>query len=390
MSEEWRNWSGALACKPAELVRPVDERGIVESVQRAGRLGLSVRAVGTGHSSMPLVETDGMLLSQEADQGLEAADPDALEAVARGGSKINRLSHELLERGLALENQGDIDVQALGGAIATATHGTGETLGNLSTHVHGLRLVSADGSLLEIDGSDPDRLRGARVSLGLLGIVSSVRLRVLPAYRLHERSWRVPIEQCLDELAQQIARNRHFEFFWFPGADRAEMKTLNPTRAGPEEVAGLRGERIGWSADIISSVREMRFHEMEYSVPAGAGPACFREVRARMRERHPEVQWPVEYRTVAADDAWLSPHSGRASVTLSIHQDGRLPHREFFLDVEPILLAHGGRPHWGKVHGASRAVLRERYPHWDRFCRLRAELDPRGRFLNDHLRGLFA
>jgi FAD/FMN-containing dehydrogenase len=335
-----------------------------------------------------------VLLSQEGDQGLVSADPGALEAVARGGTKIHRLSHELLARGLALENQGDIDVQALAGAIATATHGTGRTLGNLSTYVLGLRLVLADGSVIEIDERDPGRLPGARVSLGLLGVVSSVRLRVLPAYRLRERIWRVPIEECLSQLEQHIARNRHFEFFWFPHADKAEMKTLHPLDqgeggAGEEPAADGVRERIGWSADIISSVRELRFHEMEYALPAEAGPACFREVRSRMRERHPEVVWPVEYRTVAADDAWLSPHCGRASVTLSIHQGAGLPHREFFLDLEPILRAHGGRPHWGKFHGVPPDRLRELYPDWDRFCRLRSELDPDGRFLNDYLRGLF-
>jgi FAD/FMN-containing dehydrogenase len=100
------------------------------------------------------------------------------------------------------------------------------------------------------------------------------------------------------------------------------------------------------------------------------------------------VVWPVEYRTVAADDAWLSPHQGRASVTISIHQDARLPFRELFLDLEPILRAHGGRPHWGKFHSATGATLRALYPEFERFARLRAELDPQGLFLSEPLRAL--
>jgi FAD/FMN-containing dehydrogenase len=129
---------------------------------------------------------------------------------------------------------------------------------------------------------------------------------------------------------------------------------------------------------------------MEYSVPAEHGPACFRALRSRMRERHPEVVWPVEYRSLAADNAWLSPAYERDTVTLSVHQDGRLPFEDFFADVEPILANVGGRPHWGKVHTLGQRELQERYPRFDAFCERRQQLDPKGRFLNDYLRGIFA
>jgi FAD/FMN-containing dehydrogenase len=386
--EEWRSWSGALSFQPAERVRAGSEEEVTEAVRKAALGGRPVRPLGAGHSSMPLVETGGVLLSLDDGPGVETADAGALEAVTWAGATVHRVSHELLVHGLALENQGDIDVQCFAGAIGTGTHGTGATLRNLSSQVCALRLVTADGSVVEMDERDPERMRAVRVSLGALGIVTRLRLRVLPAYRLHERVWRVPIEECLDGLQAHITGNRHFEFFWFPSADRAEMKTLNPTQADPAEAADRKGERIGWSADIISSVRDIRFHEMEYSLPEAAGPDCFREVRKAMRERHPDVIWPVEYRTVAADDAFLSPHQGRPSVTISIHQDGRLPFREFFLDLEQILRARGGRPHWGKFHTATAEELRALYPDWERFRSVRAELDPEGRFLNAHLKAL--
>ncbi len=94
--------------------------------------------------------------------------------------------------------------------------------------------------------------------------------------------------------------------------------------------------------------------------------------------------WPLEYRTVAADDAFLSPAHGRATVAISVHQDGRHPFREFFSDVEPILLEHGGRPHWGKFHSVGADVLAGRYPDWDRFQAVRRRLDPKGT-QNPHL-----
>jgi FAD/FMN-containing dehydrogenase len=240
------------------------------------------------------------------------------------------------------------------------------------------------------EDENPELLRAARVSLGLLGVISAARLRLLPAYRLHERVWQEDPTDCLRQLDRRIEENRHFEFFWFPKPDRMEMKTLNPTDAEPSDLLDIEGERIGWSCHIISSVRDMKFHEMEYSVPAEAGPECFREVRARMQEKHGDVMWPVEYRTLAADDALLSTASGRPTVTISVHQDGRLPFRDFFADVEPIFDAYRGRPHWGKIHTKSRDELAALYPGYDDFCAVRARLDPQGRFLNDYLRQFFS
>ena len=387
---EWENWAGSVRCRPARFAEPASEPELQQLVRQAARDGHRVRVVGTGHSFMPLVTTDGVLVSLDRLAGIESSDGDALEAMVWAGTKIRALGEPLLALGMALENQGDVDVQSVGGALGTGTHGTGRTLRNLSSQAVALRLVTADGELVECSAErDPDLFRAARVSLGLLGVTSAVRLRLLPAYRLHERICSADTETCLAELVDRIAENRHFEFFWFPGPDRVEMKTLNPTEAAPNELPDVPGERIGWSCHIISSVRELKFHEMEYSVPAEAGPDCFREVRARIREKHPEVVWPVEFRTLASDDADLSPAEGRETVTISVHQDGRLPFRDFFADVEPIFRSHRGRPHWGKIHTCSAEQLRALYPRWDAFGAVRRGMDPEGRFLNDHLRGLF-
>ncbi|MBU6281605.1 oxidoreductase, partial [bacterium] len=109
----------------------------------------------------------------------------------------------------------------------------------------------------------------------------------------------------------------------------------------------------------------------------------------RMRSRHGHVEWPVEFRTLAADRSWIGPASGRATVTISLHQGADLPCEEFFRDCEPIFLAHGGRPHWGKRHFRDGAWAREAYPSWERFAALRRELDPHGTFLSKPLRPLF-
>ena len=389
MSERWANWAGSVACDVAGLPRPRSEAEIAEWVRRASAEGRTLRVVGTGHSFTPLVATSGYVMSLDEWSGLESHDASMMEATARAGTKLSALGRELRAVGLATANLGDIDVQSIGGALGTGTHGTGRSLSNLSAQVAALRLVLASGEVVECSAAkDRDLFSAARVSFGALGVVSAARFQLLPAYRLHERVLRRPLAETLERLADDVAGNRHYEFFWFPKRDFAECKLLNPTAEGPESIAGRKHERIGWSADILPSVRELRFHEMEYAVPAESGPACMREVEARIRARWSDVEWPVEYRTLRADDAWLSPAHERDTVTISIHQDARLPHEALFADLEPIFREHRGRPHWGKLHSRTAEDLFALYPRFTEFCALRRSLDPRGVFLNGHLRKL--
>lgn len=404
----WSNWSGNVTCQPRRIVAPADEDDLRTAVRGAAREGLAVRVAGTGHSFTPLVATDGLLLTLSRWTGIESHDPSRGTVTVRGGTTLHDLGEALLDRGLAMANLGDVDVQTVAGAIGTGTHGTGRTLANLSTNVAGLRLVTAASGVLDLrEGERDDLLQAARVSLGTLGVTSTVTLRVVPAFRLHERVWHEPIAVCMGRLAERIADNIRYEFFWFPATDEAECKTLNPTDRLPDAdhpslVMGtppssapgaprvpVERERVGWSARVIPSVRARRFNEMEYAVPAAAGPACFGAVRARMLERHADVQWPVEYRTLAGDHAWLSPAYARETVTISIHQDARLPFAAFFSDIESIFGDYGGRPHWGKVHTRTADALRDLYPRWDDFLATRARLDPEGRCLNTYLAGLF-
>jgi len=387
VSTLWTSWSGRERCTPAVFAEPEAEAEIPTLVRAASDAGRTLRVAGSGHSFTPLVTTDGVLLTLRSLTGVLSCDAAAREATIRAGSTIASLGEPLRAHGLALANQGDVDVQALAGALATGTHGTGAELGSLSSQLAGVRLVSGEGEVVDVAGeADPELLAAARVSLGALGVVTAARLRLVPAYRLHERVWRVGIAACLDELRDRVRSHRHFEFFWYPHKDYAEMKALDPTEAPADPLEGRKGERIDWSDRVFPTVRDLRFNEMEYAVPAEAGPACFRAIRARMRERHPDVLWPVEYRTVARDDGWLSPFYGRDGVAISVHQDAALPCDAFFADLEPIFREHGGRPHWGKIHGLTARELAPLYPRWDDFLATRDRLDPRGVFLNDHLR----
>lgn len=390
MSTIWKNWSGSVVCHPEQIARPTSEAAVLELIAAAAAAERTIRVTGTGHSFTPLCATDDVLVSLDDLQGLIEVDPASSTATLFGGTKIARATELLLERGWSLENQGDVDVQSLAGAISTGTHGTGPQLGSLSTQVTALRIATAAGGLVDCSpAADADVFRAAGVSLGMLGVITAVTLRVLPAYRLHERQWQVPIDACVAELSAHIAAHRHFEFFWYPTTDLAHMKALDPTDEEPAAAVGREGERIDFSGRIFPTVRERRFNEIEYALPAAAGPECFAEVRRLMREQFTEVTFPVEYRTLAADDLWLSPAFGRETVTISVHEAADRPFARFFAAVEAVFRRYDGRPHWGKIHTRTAAELRELYPRWVEAMAVRQSFDPAGRFLNEHLRRLF-
>lgn len=389
IAAEWRNWSGSVVCRPREILHASREDEICDLVRRASRNGNRVRAVGSGHSFTPLCACDDALVSLDALAGIESVDVANRQAVVWAGTKIHALGDPLFEHGLALANQGDIDRQSLAGAVATGTHGTGPQLGGLSTQVAALRLVDGQGNLRDVDADDVDgALCAAALSLGALGIVTRITLQLRPAYRLRERQWREPIEDCLTRLPERIAATRHFEFFWYPATDLAHCKSLDPLKDSSDAATLAAGERIDHSFRVFPSQRDNRFNEMEYSVPAARGPDCFRAIRDLMRGRFREVVWPVEYRTVAADRLDLSPAFDRATVAISLHEAADRPCAEFFAAAEPILRAAKGRPHWGKMHGLVASELAGLYPEWGHFQQTRRRFDPQGRFSSPYLERL--
>lgn len=296
--------------------------------------------------------------------------------------------------GLGLINQGDIDRQSIAGAISTGTHGTGPGLGSFSTAVVGLRIVLADGTVVNCsDGEEPELFTVARHSLGAVGLLTEVTLQVRERYRLEERQWIASPEEVFADIDRLIGATRHFEFFWVPDRDLCACKSLDelPARPQPsdEEIEPVvdvaKRVRHGWSHQIISSIRDDRHTEMEYAVPAEMGPACFAELRDMIHTDFPDLAWPLEYRTVAADDLMISAARGRPTVTISAHQDISLDDRPLFTACEEIFRRYDGRPHWGKVHYQTGDELAALHPQYRRWWELRDRFDPRGLFVTADL-----
>lgn len=386
----WSNWSGRQSATPRLQANPRHEDDFVALVRAAREQGLTIRAVGASHSHSRVAAPDGALVVTDDWQGLVDVDGSRRNATFRSGTRIFQTGPLLHKHGLALRNQGDIDTQSLAGATSTGTHGTGPGLQNLSASIEQVRLVIASGEIITCGPLvHPEIFSAARLSLGGVGLVTELTVGARDSYRLHERVWLEHPDEVLGRIDDLVGATRHFEFFWMPDRDQCAVKTLTETEATDLPAsANPRRERLGWSHEIISSRRDERHTEMEYSVPATRGPACFAELRAVIQRDFPDLTWPLEYRTLAADDLWLSTASHRPTVTISAHQDIALDDRPLFEACEEIFRRHDGRPHWGKVHYRTGNEFAEMYTEYRRWWDVRDQVDPDGLFLTPDLAAL--
>jgi len=390
----------------------------------AAEAGREVSVAGSGHSFTEAAMTDGTMLDLGALRGTIDADRASGLVKVGAGTVLAELNEELHRLGLAMENLGDIDRQTVAGAISTGTHGTGAKLRNISAQVEAVEVVTAAGEVRELDGSQPDLLRAARVALGALGAISAVTLRCVPAFVLERVDSPQPRDEVLDSFEERAAANDHFELFTFPYADSALVLERNRVEGPPRPRGRLAaylndtvlenwaleafsaagrllpraiprlsrlaatlasgGKTVDRSDRVFASERRVRFTEMEYGVPREHGPAAARRAIEWVRENRYPVFFPIEMRVVAGDDALLSPSHERDTAYIAVHQYRGMEWRPYFEAVEGIMREYDGRPHWGKRHFQTAETLAPLYPRWDAFRAARDELDPGRVFANEY------
>ncbi len=388
MKREWTNWSGSVKFTPEVEEMPKNEEEVKKVVLKALSQGKKIRMVGAGHSSVPLVKTDHILLAQDQLKGVVDHDPALNRVDILPGTDIKEAGQALIELNLSMHNTGDVDLQYLGGAFGTGTHGSGKNLQNLSGIIRGCRLVDGKGNIRVITEKEPDLLNAAKISLGSLGVFTQFTLQLNPAKKYVRQEYCTHIDSCMENLDALINENEIFDFYWYPRSDLVKLRTCNVAGQGNPNIpyGELEKEALGWLYEILPQDRDLKYEEMEYILPIDAGPACFQEVRKRVKEKHRHyVGWRILYRTIAADEIYLSPYYKQDSVSIAILQNNELEYKSYFEDIEPIFIAYGGRPHWGKKHSLTADDLRPLYPEWDKFMEIRREFDPEGIFLNNYL-----
>jgi FAD-linked oxidoreductase len=389
-----------------------------------------VKMVGTGHSFTAVAAPEHTILRPHGMAGIVAVDREAMTVTALAGTQLKHFNAALEALGLSLHNMGDIAEQTLAGAISTGTHGTGGVAAGLAAQVVGLELVTGTGELLRATPSEnSDVLDVARVGLGALGVLTTITFRVEPLFVIEALEQPMSWDQALDGFDEMTATADHVDMYWFPhtdrmsvkrntrrGADLSQARPLSRARgwfddefvqnslfgmlaSGANRVPRIipRMNRIGASllgrrtySDIphrvFTAPRRVVFREMEYAVPREAGLDALREARRALDASDLRISFPVEIRVAPADDIPLSTASGRDSFYLAFHTHRHAEHRDYFALMEPIMRAHDGRPHWGKVHTRTAADLEPAYPRFKEFLAMRDRLDPQRVFANDHLR----
>ena len=427
-SVDWSNWAGTESARLARVATPRSEAEVVDEVIRAGARGLRVKAIGAGHSFTGVAVTDGVQLRLGALTGVTSIDATRGEATVRAGTPLHVLNEELAAFGCALPNLGDIDRQSLAGATGTGTHGTGLRLTGLSAGIRALRIVLADGSVLECSPTrEPELFQAARLGLGALGIVTEITVGVVPAFLLHAVERPASLTEVLERVDADVEANDHFEFYWFPHTDRVLTKRNNrvpdgtPRRPLPTwrekldddllsnrvfELTNRLATRMPRATRSINAVasralserqytdsshkvfvtaREVRFMESEWAFPRASLADVLLELRQWVDSHDERISFPVECRVAAADDVWLSTAYERESCYIAVHKYHRQPRGAYFDAFEAIAVNHGGRPHWGKIHTRDAAYLRGVYPRFDDFLAVRDRVDPERRFANPYL-----
>ena len=398
---QWANWAGTERCSPRAIIKAISVDQVSEVVAEATGRGVTVRPVGSGHSFAPLIPTEGILLDISAISGIISIDATSAQARVRAGTTISALGEPLWDAGLTLRNQGAIDAQTIAGAISTSTHGSGLGLQAMSASVVGAELVGASGELIRMGPDDP-RLPALRASLGTLGVIVSLDLQLEPAFKLKETLEFWPYAEVLDRWDEETKTRRHFSFVHGPMYDMSAVlppipnDIIDPTlvriydQVSPDtDNDDTPAARVNRPYRIYPDSYSPPWEEVEPLVPytnaldaiADCGPIL---------ERFPDA-YPLEARTAAGDDSWLSPMYHRDSVAINVCRTYGPNNRPFFEAIREVLAPYRGRPHWGKQpYLLERDVYRDLYPRWDNFIDVRRQMDPTGTFLNAPLRALFA
>lgn len=408
-----RNWAGNVTYQAARLHRPESLDELRDLVTTRHRL----RVLGSGHSFNRIADTTGDLVSLDRLPREVSIDPDRGTATVAAGMRYGEVAVQLHAAGYAVPNLGSLPHISVAGACATGTHGSGDRNGNLATAVTGLRLVTAEGDLLDVDrDADPERFPGMVVNLGALGVVTAVTLRIVPTFQVRQYVYEgLPRAGLVERFEEIMSRAYSVSVFtdWGDGPTVPQVwlklrdgeqpppaRWLEATRAdGPRHpIAGMPatyctaqlGEPGPWHERLPHFRLEFTPSngdelQSEYFVPRQHAAAAIAAVAAVRHRVAPALQIS-ELRTVAADELWLSPAQGRDSVAFHFTwRPEEEPVSAAVAALEEALAPFAARPHWGKVFATPPAALAACYPRYDDFRRLRAALDPSGRFANEFI-----
>ena len=424
--KRWKNWAGNQRATPKSVHFPSSENELVAIVRFAQAAKRRVKLVGSGHSFTAIAVADDILVDLRNYCEFLEVSADRTCVTVQSGIVLADLNERLHREGLAMPNLGDVTYQTIAGALSTSTHGTGQGRTGLAAQVVGFRLIDSDGNVLQCSEHENEEVfHVGRVGLGALGVLSTLTMRVVPAFQLSAVEEPMRVRDVLANIDQLVNDNDFFEFYWIPHTGWALTKRNNicdlPSdpprrfahwwnkifmenlafgalcylgRMRPGLIPRLakvlpssgRVEYVNASYKIFASKRLVRFYEMEYSINRESVVPALERVMKLVDDAGLLLSFPVEVRFTAPDDVSLSTSYGRPSAYVAVHVFKGMQYEPYFRAVEKIMMDYGGRPHWGKIHFQSAESLSSLYPEYQRFIEVRNRLDPEGVFTNDYLR----
>ncbi|CAM3431360.1 FAD-binding protein [Isoptericola cucumis] len=408
-----QNWAGNLTYSAREIVRPTSLEQLADVVTAADH----VRALGSRHSFNDVADTPGVHVQVDVlDDGRPAVDLLDQDGAENGivsvnaGLRYGEVSRGLHATGRALGNMASLPHISVAGAVATATHGSGDANQSLSGAVVGLEIMSPGGELRRITRAEhPDVFAGTVVSLGALGVVTRVELTTVPTFSVRQDvAQELPWDDYLDNFDAIMSAAYSVSAFtrwddpavrdiWFKskaGSDGGRVPEVPGARWATTPVHPLPGvdpsactEQLGVAGPWHERLSHFRLEftpsagdevQSEYLLPRRNVVAAVEAMR-RLGPKVAPLLATSEIRTVAGDDLWLSPFD---EPSVGFHFTW-LPReadvRAVLPDVEAALLPLGARPHWGKVSTVDPRDMAALYPRFGDFRALADRFDPEGR-----------
>ena len=398
---------------------PATESELEACISQSADKGAPIKIVGSGHSFSHLIaDEDSSLISLQNHRGIMEINEAQKTVRVKAGTTIHELSRALWEKGWALENLGDIEEQAVGGALCTGTHGTGIRYPNLAGFVREMTLISPDRGR-EVFMREAPELQSLAVGTFAFGVATEYVLDIVPRYYLNLDMFPSTMAGFKDNFDQWVHHNRNAEIFWFPGTEATLIKLTNAQPSQDVEIQNRKSElvadylenklfgimnvvnktfpftnsalrsflksvlptttKIDRSYKVYATERKVKFQETEWSIPISALWDVVAEMRSVVGKSEFRTLFPVEFRFVQKDQLHLSPSYGEEDrVYIAAHTYYKdLFHRKYFERLQTIFLRHGGRPHWGKMFSATQQEFSNMYPELAAVNELRAQFDHR-------------
>ncbi len=423
----WVSWNENLKYNYTSLYTITTEEELQEVIAKSEK----IRFFGSKQSSADIAAGTETLLDITAYNKIVGFNDADKTITVQAGVLLKDVLEAVEAKGWCIPCLPDINTVTIGGALATGTHGTSGKL--LSEYVTQCRLVLADGSIKEIHEGD-ELMDAVRVSLGVLGVFSTITFACEEIYTLHVKEHAESDSEWLPKIKERLQQHDFLRILWLPHTDKGYVITgdkIDPNTEiqedlGPEYLKHRRKASkilykythiFPWFTAIANKLlyrgffRSKKEHKgslyqatvtksrgstlelAEWTIALDVFPKVFEELKKEINKWSNKsfIHIPMDVRFVYKDNSWLSYAYGQDTVTMGCvsRNAATADSYEAFKSVERIFLKYGGRPHWGKRFKAKDAELSQVYEKWDAFKALRESLDPTNKFLNPYLTDLF-